>query len=66
VCVCVLAVSHVCFLPERPSLSVCVCMYMYELVALQQFPGSQGAAFLERHCMFTMLTLHAHTFKDIH
>lgn len=64
--VCVLAGGvrwrrHVCFLPERPLLRVCMCvrMYMNELVALQ-FPGSQGAAFSERHCMFTVL-MHIHT-----
>lgn len=69
VCVCAGSVTwrrHVCFLAERPPLSVCVCMYMNELDALQQFPGSQGAAFSERHCMFTMLThINSETYINI-
>lgn len=69
VCVCVGSVTwrrHVCFLPERPPLSVCVRMYLNELVALPQFPGSQGAAFSERHCMFTVLThIHSKTYINL-
>lgn len=55
-----------CFLPERPPLSVCVRMYMNELDALQQFPGSQGAAFSEQYCMFTVLThIHSETYINM-
>lgn len=69
VCVCVLALTHgegMCVSSQRPPLSVCVRMYMNELVALQQFPGSEGAAFSEQHCMFTVLThIHSKTYINL-
>lgn len=63
VCVCVCwrcQMEKVCVFPPREASAefMCVRMYMNELVALQ-FPGSQGAAFSERHCMFTVL-MHIH------
>ncbi len=59
--VCLLAVSDgEGMFPPREASAECMCVRMYvnELVALQ-FPGSQGAAFSERHCMFTVL-MHIH------
>lgn len=64
VCVCVLALSHgegMCVSSQRPPLCVCVRMYMNELVALQQFPGSEGAAFSEQHCMCSHTYIQRHT-----
>lgn len=44
---------------------VCASTYVNELVALPQFLGSQGVAYSEQYCMFTVLT-HIHSGTYIH